>query len=262
VFIEFQPSGKRHPDTFAALWLQDLVDGEEQDFDLPIWRCDNSMRLSQNYITEQNYKSVPDIKIETIGRVKFRGRFKPGMDRDHARFVSDNDSRETFESWEACFAEGVRSERVEAEVPPIVQELHEKSLDHGRAVLAEAPEEDKNKWMAKDGTDWSGAFGKEPNELLGRRSGASAGNDNEEQDDDDDDDDDDDSDDTDLGLREASTNGGQSVATTSSEPRTSVESTNSLSHSASDSKNPVTMYKDYKGKSRDLHRKQRGLMQW
>jgi Ca2+-dependent lipid-binding protein len=110
VFFEFYASGKRKPDAFAALWLSELVDLEEKDFDIPIWKCDNGMRLSQNYITEANFRTIPDIKIEEIGRLKFRGRFSSGTDRDHVRFVSDNDSRETIEAWEACFAEGVRGE--------------------------------------------------------------------------------------------------------------------------------------------------------
>jgi hypothetical protein len=171
VFFEFHLPGQRRKktDTFAALWLQDVPDAEERDFDIPLWRCNNGMRLSQNYITPDNVDSVPDLKVEEVGRLRFRGRFKPGTDRDHLRFVSDNDSRETIESWEACFAEGVRGEHVRPEVPPVVQRLHEESLTHGRDVLAMAPEEDKRKWLAKDGTDWSGAFGEDPAALLENR---------------------------------------------------------------------------------------------
>lgn len=159
VFFELHPAGRRGKDAYACIWLQDIADNEETSFDIPIWKCDNPLRLSQNYITEENYRSIPDIDIEEIGRLQFRGRFKPGMDLEHLKFVSDNDSRETVETWEACYAEGVRTEVVKAEVPKHVQKLHNESLLQSRDVLASASKGDQQKWLAKDGTDWSGAFG-------------------------------------------------------------------------------------------------------
>jgi hypothetical protein len=36
----------------------------------------------------------------------------------------------------------------------------------------------------------------------------------------------------------------------------------SKSSKSTSSKNPITQYKDYRSRSRDLHRKHRGLMQW
>jgi hypothetical protein len=256
VFIEFHQSGKRHNDTYASLWLQDLVDGEEKDFDIPIWKCDNGLRLSQNYITEANYKEIPDMKIEEVGRLHFRGRFKPGTDREHLKFVSDNDSRETIEAWEACFAEGVRTEEVVGEVPPSIQALHDKSLTQGRDVLADAPEGDKQKWLARDGTDWSGAFARTP--MPGEKEEGGDYFDENPEDDDDDDDDDSENSQVDLGLNEAS-----SESQDGGHGRASMESTTSLDSTATkSSKNPIKKYKEYKERSRDLHRKQRGLMQW
>ena len=76
------------------------------------------MRLTQNYITEENFKNIPDIKIEEVGRLQFRGRFKAGIDEDHSNFVIDNDSRETQETWDACHAEGVRASEATKEIPP------------------------------------------------------------------------------------------------------------------------------------------------
>lgn len=283
IFFEFHPSGKRHADTFASIWLQDLVDLKEEDFDIPIWRCNNGLRLSQNYITEANYHEVPALQIEEVGRLRFRGRFKPGTDRDHLKFVSDNDSRETIESWEACFAEGVRKEHVDGEVPPSIQKMHDASLTQGRDVLAQADEDDKKKWLARDGTDWTGAFGKDPAELL--RKDGDVGNDNEPDDDDDQDDDDDDDDEStessgvDLGISDAHTDHTiDSVSSPSASrqgpdtPRESVDSGGQYSSisptstksvaSTKSTKNPIKMYKEYKERSRDLHRQQRGLMQW
>jgi hypothetical protein len=40
------------------------------------------------------------------------------------------------------------------------------------------------------------------------------------------------------------------------------ENTRATGSKSSSSKNPIKMYKDYRSRSRDLHRKQRGLMQW
>lgn len=257
VFFEFYPSGKRHADAFAAFWLQELVDQEEKDFDIPIWKCDRPLRLSQNYITEENFKEVPDIKIEEVGRVKFRGRFSAGTDHDHLKFVSDSDSRETIETWEACYAEGIRKEEVHAEVPPTVQKLHDASLTQGRDVLAQADEKDKEKWLAKDGVDWSAAFGSDPSKLMNKA--PNSRRDSEEYDDFEEEDDDDD--DIDLGIKEAE--GELARPSDEDEGRQSMDSVNSVaSKNSNKSSNPIKAYKDYKEKSRDLHRRQRGLMQW
>ncbi|KAH6850996.1 hypothetical protein B0I37DRAFT_372951 [Chaetomium sp. MPI-CAGE-AT-0009] len=300
VFFEFHPpSGtglRRKADTFASLWLQDIPDSEERDFDLPVWRCDNGLRLSQNYITEANVKSVPDLRVEEVGRLRFRGRFQPGTDRDHLRFVSDNDSRETIETWEACFAEGVRAEHVHPEVPPAVQRLHEESLTQGRDVLAMAPEEEKRRWLAKDGTDWSGEFGEDPAALVGEeRSGERDGEVDERDRPDEQMDggelteEESSDEEVDLGIDDATHDNGKGRASVGSSdegeggnytwkggedapdgrPRKSMDSnatgatgaTGATSKSSS-SKNPIAQYKDYRSRSRDLHRKHRGLMQW
>ncbi|OAA44286.1 meiotically up-regulated protein [Metarhizium rileyi] len=265
IFIEFYTSSSRHADAYASLWLLELVDGEEKDFDVPIFRCDNSVRLSQNYITQENYREVPDTHIEEVGRVKFRGRFSAGTDSDHIKFVSDNDSRETIECWEACYADGVRQQEVRAEVPPLVQKLHDQSLTHGRDVLAQANEKEKERWMAKDGTDWSGAFGQDPGQLMARRGDDEGGGEEYDDFDDEEDDSDSDSDDeTSLGIHDATSelsrpSGGSDVGRRSTD--TDVTSGSGASETG-DSKNPYKAYKDYKGRSRDLHRKHRGLMQW
>lgn len=260
IFIEFY-SGRRHADAFASLWLQELVDGETCDFDLPVWKCNNSTRLSQNYITQENYKTIPDLDIEEIGRIKFRGRFSPGTDSDHIKFVSDNDSRETIEVWECCYAEGVREQEVYKEVPPVIQKLHEESLTQGRDILAQADGKEKARWLAKDGTDWSGAFGQDPKALI-------AGQENNPQDDEDYDDFDSDSDDPDLGVQDGETDpsnsseaGRRSMDTHATNATDATDAT-SASNQSSSSKNPIKKYRSYKEDSRDMHRKHRGLMQW
>ncbi|KAI0137408.1 hypothetical protein BJ170DRAFT_699423 [Xylariales sp. AK1849] len=268
LFFEFHASGKRHADSFAAVWLQELIDGEEKDFDIPVWRCDNGMRLSQNYITEANSNSIPDIKLEELGRLRFRGRFKAGTDRDHLRFVSDNNSRETIETWEACFAEGVRQEEVSKELPPVIQKLHDESLTHGRDVLATASEEDKRRWLSKDGTDWSGAFGQDPAEYMSGRRGHDTDTEGQYESDNSSDDDPDSPKilrhpQTDLGINDAETNGDEDDPRGSVDTGMTRDTTNSTrTTDTKSSKNPIKQYKEYKSKSRDLHRQHRGLMQW
>ena len=306
VFFEFHVSGKRHAEHFAALWLREIGDMDEREFDIPVWRCDNSMRLSQNYVTPENYASVPDIDIQEVGRLRFRGRFKPGTDRDHFRFVSDNDSRETIETWEACYAEGVRQEEVRAEIPPTVTRLHEQSLTQGRDVLAAASEHEKRRWLARDGSDWTGAFGADSADLIARRkSRVSFDPENQYVSEDESEDDvsasangsalssaraPKKSSGTDLGVSDATTDPGNSAEADGADGdrqgrRASTASTRSadgyvLSHATTaqstdstgkrsrasstsgSSKNPIKAYRDYRSRSRDLHRQQRGLMQW
>lgn len=252
VFIEFYPAGHGGPDAYAALWLLELTDGEDADFDLPIFRCSNGLRLSRNYMTQDNYREMPDMDMEEVGRVRFRGRFSAGTDSDHVRFVSDNDSRETIEAWEACYAEGVRQHEVHAEVPPLVQRLHDESLTHGRDVLAQAGERDK-KWLAKDDTDWSGAFDRDSRELMASKPGEGEGEDGEEDEDDGEGDDDQDEE-PDLGVQDGQEDSGPR--------RRSVDTQQTGATESSSIKNPYKAYKGYRTRSRDLHRRHRGLMQW
>jgi hypothetical protein len=167
VVFEFHVAGKRKADAYAVLWLHHLIDNEDTPFNIPIWQTKAAARLTQNYITEENCKNETALEdLKEVGRLQFQGRFKAGMDEFHEAFISDNDSRETYETWEACLAEGVRDRIVEKSVPDEVQQLHDQSLSQGRDVLkTEAPEERK-KWVAKDGTDWSGAFTHNPMAYL------------------------------------------------------------------------------------------------
>jgi hypothetical protein len=293
IFIEFHPpksrANPRHnkTDIFASLWLQDIPDSVEQEIDLPIWRCSNGMRLAQNYITEANVSSVPDLQVTEVGRLRFRARFKPGTDRDHLRFVSDNDSRETIETWEACFAEGVRGESVHGEVPPTVEKLHEASLLQGRDVLAMAGEEEKKRWLK----DVDGEQTKKRNEERHERrhemqdgveNGQVDGEEESTSEESDEDEDEGKEEEVDLGIDDAIHHRDR-IQTNEDEghdeghdgrpregghegdgSRKSVDSgaTGASASKSSSSKNPIKQYKEYRSRSRDLHRKQRGLMQW
>lgn len=266
IFFEFHPINRRHADAFATLWLLELTDAEEQEFDIPLWKCDNALRLSQNYITGENFKEIPDIELEEIGRLRFKGRFSPGTDSDHIRFVSDNDSRETIETWEACYAEGVRQTEVKAEVPPLTAQLHNASLTQGRDVLEMASEKEKAKWLAKDGTDWSGAFGKNVGEYVAVKKSLSKNNehhvDSDKEEDGYDVEESDDSSAPDLGIQDGTSTLSEPSTPSSKTRHSMADDAASQMTSASKSSSPLQAYRDYKERSRDLHRKQRGLMQW
>lgn len=165
VVFEFHNAHTRGTDAYAVLWLQHLVDNEDTQIDIPIWTTKMGKRLTQNYVTEENWKAkeVPGLEdLTEVGRLKFSCKFTSGIDESHQSFVVDNDSRETFETWETCVAEGVRERHVPVEVPDDVQQLHEKSLLEGRDILKKAGPEQQKLWLDKQGNDWSGAFGQDP----------------------------------------------------------------------------------------------------
>lgn len=163
VVFEIRSHGKAAG--YAVLWLQHLVDNEDTPIDLPIWSTKRGDRLTQNYITEDNWKAkeTPGLEdLTEIGRLQLNGCFTPGIDESHELFVVDNNSRENFEAWEACVANGVRPRRISSEIPEEVEQLHEKSLVESRDILKQASPEERKRWIDKQGQDWSGAFGQDP----------------------------------------------------------------------------------------------------
>ncbi|KAJ4297531.1 hypothetical protein N0V90_005423 [Kalmusia sp. IMI 367209] len=167
IVFEFHISNKRKADAYAVIWLQHFIDNEDADINIPIWTTAAPARLTQNYITEDNCKKEPGLEdLQEVGRLQFRARFKAGMDESHDQFIVDNQSRETYETWEACLTEGVRTRKVDKELSERVQQLHNESLTEGRDILKNADPEEKKKWLAKDGADWSGAFSHDPKAYL------------------------------------------------------------------------------------------------
>lgn len=286
VVFEFHLSGKRKADAYAVLWLQHLIDNEPTGIDIPIWKTSAPNRLTQNYITEENVnKAMPGLDdLEEVGRLKFTGRFKAGMDESHESFILDNDSRETFETWEACLAEGVRQRVVEKELPERVQALHDESLTEGRDVLKQADPTEKQKWLSKEGADWSGAFGEDPKAYMDsqgrkrREPGAEPPLHDPHNPSSDDDSDDESSISEDLGIQDASNthagtmNGGpRNKAQGQDQSRVSMETTGTTDTANTyDSYGTNSTYEGSPRGSRDTNsqnkrteeRKQRGLMQW
>jgi hypothetical protein len=230
--MEFHLPRQRKAEAVAMIWLQHLTDDEVTDINVPIWRSSNLERLTQNYITEDNVKSTPGYEdVEEIGRLQFRAKFTAGLDASHAPFVTDDESREVMETWEACLAEGVRSKRVSKELPESIQQLHEKSLVEGRDMLKRAPSEVRRKWQSRDGTDWSGAFGEDPaQQIKNGDEGENGGDDNN--------DDDDSSSESDLGVHEFSNSDSGTV------------------------NGQASAHESSKDRKKSLHRKHRGLLQW
>ena len=267
IVFEFHISGKRKADAYAVIWLHHLIDNEETDINIPIWQTSAPARITQNYITEENCKNEPGLEdLKEVGRLQFRARFKAGTDESHEAFITDNDSRETYETWEACLAEGVRQRKVEKELPHHVQQLHEESLMEGRDVLKSADEEEEKKWLSKEGTDWSGAFGQDPKAFLdfhGRM--REPGVDKPLHDPDDPSSDDDDEDDStqssdDLGIQDAYSVGAASEMNGDAGGVGQAKDVNgSLEKSNTNKSSTASVNKQNK---RTEQRKQRGLMQW
>ena len=165
VVFELHHPGKRSVAGYAVLWLQHLVDNQDTPVDIPIWATHNGKRLTQNYITEDNWeqKRSPGLEdLQQIGRLQLHAHFTPGIDESHEQFIVDNHSRETFETWEALVAEGVRPRHISSSVPRDIEELHERSLVEGRDILRHASPDERRRWIDKQGQDWSGCFGHDP----------------------------------------------------------------------------------------------------
>ncbi|RPB08324.1 hypothetical protein P167DRAFT_512393 [Morchella conica CCBAS932] len=257
----------RGPDAHATLWLDKLVDNEPTPIRIPIFKTSNSQRFTQNRI--ESVEDDPSIDLQQVGTLVFSGRFKAGMDEDHERFATDNDSRETFETWAACRSEGIRGTIVHKETNPIIDELHDNSISQMRGDLADFDKgpkdvDETNRLTDRYGKDWAGVFeagkrdlapesryrttdfNENPNQrgvqpyssLITNRSDYS------------DSDTDSDSD------SEASSDSSYHHVTTVSPPSTEEEPTNS------GSMNPIKSIKAYRENQKTTHRKHRGLMQW
>lgn len=275
VIIEVHRQGSRKPDGYALLWLQHLIDNEDTPFDVPIWKTKNPNRLTQNYITEENLaaKQTPGLEdIQEIGRLQFKGIFTSGMDESHEAFVSDNNSRETFETWECCYSEGVRQRYVDKEMPEMTQQLHDESLMEGRDVLKSADDSEKERWLAKDGADWSGAFGQDPkawmtNGKKKREPGSEPPVHDPINPSSDEDSDDGDSD-SDLGIQDASNTSPQSqrsARSPQSRGMQSMDTGRSIDTTATNSSIISGTPTEKEQKRAEKHaeeRKHRGLMQW
>jgi Ca2+-dependent lipid-binding protein len=89
---------------YAVLWLFRLIDNKEENFTLPIYRSNNPDRLIQNVVNE----SDDTMELTEVGKVKFSGKFKAGLDEAHGKldFQKDHDHWSTYQSWLAARKSG------------------------------------------------------------------------------------------------------------------------------------------------------------
>ena len=157
VIIEFHSRGVRNKaDAHAIFWLSTIIDNETLDFKLPIYKTDNFQRLTQNFVEEPEKER--DVQVERIGCLEFKGRFKTGLDEDHGKFLSDNDHRETLETYEACVTKGLRDGIVKRKVGPAVEMLATDAYGEAPDVDSDSDVEDPTTWTNQStGTDTTGA---------------------------------------------------------------------------------------------------------
>jgi len=260
VVVEFHSRGVRNKaDAHAVLWLPTIVDNETLEFKLPIYKTDDFRRLTQNFIEEPEKEK--DVKVERVGYLEFNGRFKTGLDEDHAKFLSDNDHRETLETYEACVDKGLRGGIVKREVGPAVHKLAADAYGEEPDVDSDSDVDDPGRVTnkstgtdiagtrrrrgsgpgvdtdathgsseamrepnAQDDEEWSKAFGVDPSVLLREKDRRNEGGNQARPDTDSEDDDD--------------------------------------SSDTEESSGIIGKIKDYKKNEKDLHRKHRGAMQW
>ena len=53
IVFEFHKTNERPADAYSIIWLHHLEDNKEENINIPIWKTDKGVRLSQNYITEE-----------------------------------------------------------------------------------------------------------------------------------------------------------------------------------------------------------------
>lgn len=253
----------RRPDAHATLWLDTIVDNEATSIRIPIFKTSNARRFTQNRITGP--EDDPNLDLKQVGTLIFSGRFKAGMDEGHERFSTDNDGRETFETWAACRGEGIRDSIVHKETNPILDELHDRSIGQMRSDLATFDKGPKDPDAAKNltdryGKDWTGVFeaGQHEFDPGFRKSEHRCISNGSDFDSDSDSDSDSSSDsDSDDDSTQASSDSSYHHVTTASPPPPPEDMTRN-----SGSMNPIKSVKNYRENQRATHRRHRGLMQW
>ncbi|EPS43572.1 hypothetical protein H072_2386 [Dactylellina haptotyla CBS 200.50] len=105
IFQFYNGSGDRKAAYYSIIWLHNLIDNETRDFDLTIYKTDKPKRFTQNCI-----EGTPDkhCKVEPVGKIHFKGRFKSGMCPEFKDYLNDQDEEDTFEVWSAMDKLGLR----------------------------------------------------------------------------------------------------------------------------------------------------------
>lgn len=94
----------------AAVWLQDIPDGELVQIQADIMLGKKLRQISQSYPSDKAKTSHP---YEVVGKAKFTVRFDRGLDEEHMKLISGDQRKEhTFDAYMA--AEGAEAQLAEA----------------------------------------------------------------------------------------------------------------------------------------------------
>lgn len=120
--------GGTKPNAIAVLWLQDIVDDEEQEVELDIMEGKDLDKLSQCYVSEHTkilyvycsllFPRVSWLNVtlrhpyDIIGKLHFTVRFDRGLDGEHAKLATDQKKQHTYDTYMA--AEGMNTQLAEA----------------------------------------------------------------------------------------------------------------------------------------------------
>jgi hypothetical protein len=142
VRLEFYNQSNRKPIAYAIYWLCDLVDNNETVLHLPVYKTPMPKQMTQNYMSNIEMDKV---KSDRVGTIKLTVRFKMGMDESHRQWLTTNDDRESYESWECSVAEGYRTRIVKRETPDTVKKLVAEGKVVGENMVVQAdPNEDSD----------------------------------------------------------------------------------------------------------------------
>ncbi|KAK6532461.1 hypothetical protein TWF281_006650 [Arthrobotrys megalospora] len=105
IFQFYNGSGDRKAAYYSIIWLHNLIDNETRDFELTIYKTDKPKRFTQNCI-----EGTPDkhCKVEPVGTVQFKARFRSGMCPEFKDYLNDQDEEDTFEVWDSMDKLGLR----------------------------------------------------------------------------------------------------------------------------------------------------------
>lgn len=273
-------SSSRKPAGQAMLWLDTLTDNEVKTVTIPVWRSKDAQRLTQNYIVKP--EDDTSLELEELGTLTFECTFSPGMDNDHVRFATDNDTREIFEVWQEAEANGQRGQTVHTETNRVVDRLHDRSVREMREDLANTDTsridaDDERRLTDKYGKSWRDVFRAAEVADLGVSPNTRGGGDGSDrlqpvnaypkfkpyrvtryyEDEDDDDEQVDSSDDEASGPHSDDSYHHVESDDPSPEADEAADEEEAKKHSG-----PIGAIKEYRKNQRTMHRNHRGLMQW
>jgi len=122
ILFQFFSRNITKPNAYAVLWLRDLIDNEWTDLELCLFNSKNPDRYQNNYFPRE-FEDFED--LEKIGKLRFKARFKTGLDYDHKALAESNDENETMETYEACLSAGFRGNIVKRETNQVIDRLQD-----------------------------------------------------------------------------------------------------------------------------------------